>query len=49
MHQPLRNISPDGVIRGRLGRKTFNNGVTLPTLKDIKQLYEHLNNGKYYP
>lgn len=47
VHQPQRNISPNGNIYGLVGRKTVNGGVTYPRAKDIKQLFEYLNNGKY--
>jgi len=46
VHQPIRNVTPNGA-RGTTGTKTRNGGVTKPTQRDIKQLYEHLNNGKY--
>lgn len=47
VHQPQRNVSPNGNIYGSVGTKTANRGVILPTAKDVKQLYEYLNNGKY--
>ncbi len=47
VHQPQRNIAPDGKIYGSVGTKTVNGGVTFPSAKDVKQLYEYLNNGKY--
>ena len=47
VHQPQRNVAPNGNIYGSVGTKTSNGGVTLPTAKDVKQLYEYLNNGKY--
>ena len=47
VHQPQRNISPNGNIYGLVGRKTADGGVTYPRAKDIKQLFEFLNNGKY--
>ena len=47
VHQPTRNVAPDGTIYGGQGTKTGNGGVTLPNSKDVKQLYEYLNNGKY--
>ncbi len=50
VHQPTRNISPkDGSIYGGQGTKTSNGGVTAPTNKDIKQLYDNFYNGKYNP
>lgn len=50
VHQPTRNISPkDGSIYGGQGTKTSNGGITAPTNKDIKQLYDHVYNGKYNP
>ena len=49
VHQPTRNINPNnGVITGKPGTKTKNGGVTVPRAKDIKQLYEYLENGKYH-
>ena len=47
VHQPQRNVAPNGNIYGAVGTKTFNGGVTSPSIKDVKQLYEFLNNGKY--
>lgn len=46
VHQPIRNAKPKGA-RGTTGSKTKNGGVTSPSKKDVKQLYDHLNNGKY--
>ena len=46
VHQPIRNVAPTGIYGG-VGTKTSNGGVTAPTAKDAKQLYDHLNNGKY--
>lgn len=49
VHQPTRNINPNnGIITGKPGSKTKNDGVTVPGAKDVKQLYEYLNNGKYH-
>lgn len=47
VHQPLRRILPNGQVKGGVGRKTIDNGVTSPSEKDVKQLYDYLNNGKY--
>jgi len=47
VHQPQRNVAPNGSVYGSVGTKTSNGGVTSPSLKDVKQLYEYLNNGKY--
>lgn len=47
VHQPQRNVAPNGDVYGMVGRKTKNGGVTFPKIKDIKQLYEYLINGKY--
>lgn len=47
VHQPIRNESPNGMIFGRIG-KDVGVDVFSPTKKDIKQLYEYLNNGKYH-
>jgi RHS repeat-associated protein len=47
VHQPERNVAPNGNIYGSVGSKTSNGGVTSPESKDIKQLYDYLNNGKY--
>lgn len=50
VHQPTRNISPkDGTIYGGQGTKTKNGEVASPSNKDIKQLYDHVYNGKYNP
>ena len=48
VHQPKRNVAPNGNIYGTLGTKTANGGVTSPSTKDVKQLYEYLTNGKYH-
>ena len=48
VHQPTRNVSPNGTIYGGQGTKPLEN-VTLPGRRDVKQLYEYLNNGKYQP
>jgi RHS repeat-associated protein len=48
VHQPQRNVAPNGNIYGTVGTKTANGGVTLPTEKDVKQLYEYIVNGKYH-
>ena len=47
VHQPQRNVAPNGSVYGSVGTKTSNAGVTSPSPKDVKQLYEYLNNGKY--
>ena len=47
VHQPIRNETPNGNIYGSVGSKTSNGGVTSPTEKDVKQLHQYLNNGKY--
>lgn len=47
IHQPQRNVVPNGSIYCSVGTKTSNGGVTSPLVKDVKQLYEYLNNGKY--
>ena len=47
VHQPIRNVAPNGMVYDSLGTKTYNGGVTLPSAKDVKQLYEYINNGKY--
>ncbi|RDU22653.1 hypothetical protein DWV06_15395 [Anaerosacchariphilus polymeriproducens] len=47
VHQPTRNVAPNGNIYGSTGSKTANGGVTSPTKLDIKQLYDYLFNGKY--
>ena len=46
VHQPVRNVAPTGIYGG-VGTKTSNGGVTSPTAKDVKQLYEYVNNQKY--
>lgn len=48
VHQPTRNEAPNGNIYGGQGSKTANGGVTSPTAKDVKQLYDYLFNGKYH-
>jgi len=48
VHQPQRNVAPNGNIYGTVGTKTANGGVTSPSTKDVKQLYEYLTNGKYH-
>ena len=48
VHQPIRNVDSNGNIFGVVGRSTHNGGVTPPLAKDVKQLYEYLNNGKYH-
>lgn len=47
VHQPVRNVTPNGMIFGRTG-KDVGVDVFSPNRKDIKQLYEYLNNGKYH-
>ena len=47
VHQPLRNVLPSGTIKGVVGKKTKNNGVTTPGKHDVSQLYDYLINGKY--
>ena len=37
-----------GNVYGSVGSKTTNGGVTPPSAKDVKQLYEYLKNGKYH-
>ena len=44
IHQPQRNVAPNGDVFGKVGSKTADGGVTLPGKKDIKQLYEYLEN-----
>ena len=47
VHQSTRNVSPKtGIIYGGQGTTPLVD-VTFPNNKDIKQLYEYLNNGKY--
>ena len=40
-------LEENGSIYSSLGTKTSNGGVTSPSAKDVKQLYEYLNNVKY--
>ena len=47
VHQPVRNVTPNGMIFGKTG-KDVGIDVFNPNKKDIKQLYEYLNNGKYH-
>ena len=47
VHQPVRNVTPKGMIFGKTG-KDVGIDVFSPNKKDIKQLYEYLNNGKYH-
>ena len=39
-------VAPNGTIYGGQGTNPLKN-VTLPGRRDVKQLYEYLNNGKY--
>jgi len=49
VHQPPRTVNPtNGIITGKPGTKTKNGNITEPRSKDIKQLYDYLNNGKYH-
>lgn len=48
VHQPQRNVAPNGNVYGSVGSKNANGGVTSPSAKDVKQLYEYLENGKYH-
>lgn len=45
VHQPLRNVKPNGMIFGNAGKHTHNGGLSLPGRKDISQLYDYLHNG----
>ncbi len=47
VHQPIRNVAPNGTIYGKTG-KTVGVDTLSPGPKDVKQLYEYLNNGKYH-
>lgn len=47
VHQAIRNVTPNGMIFGRTG-KTVGVDTLSPSKKDIKQLYEYINNGKYH-
>ena len=47
VHQPVRNVTPNGMIFGKTG-KDVGIDVFSPNKKDIKQLYEYLNYGKYH-
>ena len=47
VHQPVRNVTPNGMIFGKTG-KDVGIDVFSPNKKHIKQLYEYLNNGKYH-
>ena len=47
VHQPIRNVTPNGMIFGRTG-KTVGVDTLSPSKKDVKQLYEYINNGKYH-
>ncbi len=47
VHQPIRNVAPNGRVFGKTG-KTVGVDTLSPSNKDIKQLYEYLNNGKYH-
>ena len=42
-----RNVAPNGDVYGKVGKRTADGGVTSPSAKDVKQLYEYLNNNKY--
>ena len=48
VHQPHVNVAPNGNVYGSVGSKTANGGVTYPSRKDVKQLYEYKVNGKYH-
>ena len=48
VHQPKRNPVVDDIVYGTTGSKTNNGGVTYPTRRDVVQLYEYLENGKYH-
>lgn len=48
VHQPQRNVAPNGNIYGSVGTKTINGGVTSPSPKDASQLYDYIYNGKYH-
>ncbi len=44
-----RNINPNnGVITGKPVAKAKNGGVSISGARDVKQLYEYLENGKYH-
>lgn len=43
----MRNVAYNGIVYGRTG-KTVGTDTLFPSAKDIKQLYEYLNNGKYH-
>ncbi len=47
VHQPVRNIAPNGTIYGKTG-KTVGVDTLYPSSKDVKQLYEYFNNSKYH-
>ncbi|WP_426333402.1 RHS repeat domain-containing protein [Paenibacillus silvae] len=47
VHQPTRNVNKNGEIFGGQGSKTQGCGVIRPNKKDVGQLYDYLNNGKY--
>jgi hypothetical protein len=47
VHQPTRNVNKNGEIFGGQGSKTQGGGVIRPNKKDVGQLYDYLNNGKY--
>ncbi|OPX42547.1 tRNA(Glu)-specific nuclease WapA precursor [Ruminiclostridium hungatei] len=48
VHQPTRGVNAKtGEIYGSQGSKTANGGVTSPSTKDVKQLYDYIFNGKY--
>ena len=47
VHQPFRNVAPNGNIYGSVGSRTGNGGLTFPNARDVKQLYQYLFNGKY--
>ena len=46
VHQPVRNVTPNGEIYGAVGKDVGINTFS-PTQNDVKLLYEYLNNGKY--
>ncbi len=48
VHHAKRNVGKNGDIFANMGKKTNDGSCASPTKKDVKQLYEYLNNGKYH-
>ena len=47
VHQPVRSVAPNGIVYGRTGKKVGVDTLS-PSTRDVKQMYEYLNNEKYH-